>query len=130
MRAAPTSSTSDVMTDFGSGIYLTNNDDLGPDWDMQVDETGDIRSSFRINELKKDVAYASAVALTGEIGQRRTPAVLNRIRSRARDVFRDEERIDSITTIDAQFVDNGTVEIVAIVRANLEEIELVFEVPV
>ena len=118
-----------MSDNFGGGIYLTDNSDLAPTWDLDVDESGDIRTVTGIDELNKDVAYATAVEIQDTaIGERLEPVVLRRIKAIVRSVFQDEERIDNILIVNAREAGMDTVEVVAEVRANDETIELVFEV--
>jgi hypothetical protein len=117
------------MPDFGSGIYLTRQNDLGPVWDLQVDSSGDIRMADGEDELLKDVAYSTAVRIQPELGQRFEPVVLNRIRARVKDALQDDDRIDVVLVVDATQTDSDTLSVDAVANADDEEVELVFEVP-
>lgn len=116
------------MTDnLGDGIYLTSNSDINPSWDLEVDASGDIRTTSGIDELSKDTAYQSAINIEPEIGSRITPTVQNRLQSRVRDAFDAESRITSVISLNVREIGNDAVEITARVQANDEEVELVFE---
>jgi hypothetical protein len=112
----------------GGGIYLTGTNALGGSWDLAIDETRDIRTVTGNEELEKDVAYATAVAVQEHLGDTITPLVLGQIQSTVNDVLEDESRIDSVQQVDVTHIDTDTVEVVAIVRAGRDRVELVFEV--
>lgn len=117
-----------MSDNFGGGIYLTTNTDQRPNWDLQTDESGDIRTVTGSDELQKDVAFATAVRVQDSIGERLEPVVLNRIRAQVRGALNEEPRIDTVIIIEANEVDTDTVEVVAQARAEDDTIELVFEV--
>lgn len=113
---------------FGGGIYLTNNADDPPNWDFQVDESGDIRTVRGQDELHKDVAYGTAIRVGFLIGERATPETRNKIKQRVRTTLNQESRVDSITSISVRDADTDKIEVVVIARANEDEVEFVFEV--
>lgn len=113
---------------YGGGIYLNNNDDVGPTWDIAVNSAGDIKTVTGEQELQKDVAYNTARRILQEFGQPLRPIVLNRIRARVRDALENDPRIDTVIDIDVTTVDSNSVEIVASVDAVGERVELVYEV--
>jgi len=120
-----------MATDFGSGIYLTSTKDVPPSWDMQVTNSGDIRTVSGAQELEKDVALSTTIRVGEEIGNHITPVVRNRIRARILDAFDDDDRINTVLLLEVNEVpdDKNKLEVVAQVNTvEDEEIELVFEV--
>lgn len=116
------------MTDFGGGIYLTNDDDLGPKWDIAIDTSGDVKTVRGEDELLKDVSYSTAVRVGPEIGNRLEPVVFKRIKARVKDALEDEPRIRSVLLVEVNEIGTNEVEVVVEANANDEDIELVFEV--
>ena len=117
-----------MSDNFGGGIYLTTNTDQDPNWDLQVNEAGDIRTVTGNDELQKDVAFATAVRVQDSIGERLEPIVLNRIRAQVRGALNEEDRIDTVVIVEARESGTDTVEVVAEARAGTDAVELVFEV--
>jgi hypothetical protein len=116
------------MSDFGGGIYLTDNSDIPPNWDLDIDKSGDVRTSVGEEELQKDISYATAVDVSSQVGNKLEPVVLRRIKALVRGVFNDDDRINNVLLIDVNEADTNTVEVAARVRSTDEDIELVFEV--
>lgn len=117
-----------MSDEYGGGIYLSSENDIGPKWDMKIDNSGDIKTVTGEAELQKDVAYSTTIRVLPELGGRIEPVVLNRIEARIRDALEDEDRINNILIIDVTDIGNDTVQIVSQVNADNETIELVFEV--
>ena len=113
---------------FGSGIHLNSNDVDGFDWDLDVDESGDLRSTSGLDELQKDVAFRSAQALEDVIGHHLTPTAMNRVRSTIRDVLETEDRIKRIVRMDVSRVGGqpNTVRVRADVNTESDVVSLVF----
>lgn len=116
------------MSDFGGGIYLSTQSDIPPEWDMMTDSSGDVKTSLYNTELEKDVAFFTSVEVEPELGQPIRPITMNRIKARVEDALDAEDRIDDILFIEVNEIGQNTVEVLAEVRANDENIELVFEV--
>jgi len=111
----------------GRGVYLTNSEDLPPQWDLQVDATGDIRTTFDgESELQKDLALATTVRLQDSVGERIDPVTLNRTKARLRNALRDEDRIQSIVLTKVREVDKNKIEAVTRAITANGEVELVF----
>jgi len=113
---------------FGSGIHLNSNDNGGFQWDLDIDESGDLRSSGGLDELQKDVSFRSAQALEDVIGQHLTPTAMNRVRSTIRDVLETEDRIERIVRMDVSRVRGqpNTVRVRADVNTESDVVSLVF----
>ena len=113
---------------FGSGIHLNSNDSGGLQWDLDVDESGDLRSSSGLDELQKDVSFRSAEALEDVIGHHLTPTAMNRVRSTIRDVLETEDRIERIVRMDVSRVGGqpNTVRVRADVNTEFDVVSLVF----
>ena len=114
---------------FGDGLYLVDSADEDQfQWDLDVDESGDLRSSGGLDELQKDVAFRSAQALEDVIGQHLTPTAMNRVRSTIRDVLETEDRIERIVRMDVSRVGGqpNTVRVRADVNTEFDVVSLVF----
>lgn len=119
------------MSDFGDGIYLTRQDDGNTYlWDIDVDETGDVRAVGGKEELLKDLAYQSREALGPIVGSALTQTTLGRIESTVTDVIANDARITTVIEVNATIVDDVDNEVEVVAEANSEDgiIELVFEV--
>lgn len=116
------------MPNFGAGIYLTDESDLEPSWDLAVDSSGDIKTVEGEDELLKDVSYSTAIRVGDSIGSTLSPVVMNRIKARVENALVDENRIDSILLVDVREIGDSTIEVVAEADSNQETIELVFKV--
>jgi hypothetical protein len=110
------------MTDFGAGPKLTQ------DWDFEIDETGDIRSVSGLDELGKDLAFASSILLEVKRGLPQSPETNKKIESQARSIALADVRIDRVEYVEVTTADNNTAEIVMVVVTDNEQQELVFEV--
>lgn len=114
------------MTDFGSGLHLNSTEDTGYVWDLDVDETGDIRTVSGMDELQKDLAFTAAIELEEYRGEPTNPTVLNRIHGVVIDILEQEVRIDNIVNVDVVETDiSNRIKISALVESNNEDIELV-----
>lgn len=110
------------MTELGAGPRLTQN------LDWQVDETGDITSSFDSKELEKDLALFSIAALDQQVGRRESPETRGLITSIVRDVHNADPRVDTVINIDVRFISrNNEAEVISTVITDEGEQELVFE---
>lgn len=111
------------MTDFGSGIFLTQ------DLDFEVTTTGDIQSSTGADELEKDIAIQSIIQLQDIRGIRGTPQEKARLRNRVRNILTDDPRISYVSNLTIRFIQGEEkAEIVASVSTIGGNQELVFEV--
>ena len=117
---------------FGNGIYLENDiEESGAyQWDLDIDESGDIRGARGIDELQKDVAFKSAQALEGLLGNQLTPTTINRIRATVQDVLEQEDRISRVVRLDVSPIDGSRNSVKVRSEVNTESgvIALVFEV--
>jgi hypothetical protein len=122
------------MTDFGRGLYLVPADVAESnnkyDWDIDVDETGDLRSTDTGDEeLQKDIAFSSATFLRRSIGGPLDPQTFNEITVILRRTFNRDQRIDDIQNLSVSEGDGiNEVRINATVIVDNSEQELVFEV--
>lgn len=78
---------------FGSGIELAEN------FDLVVDEVGDIGFVTGQAELQKDLAFRSSVLLQDELGQVSTPTTYASIRVRTRRILLADDRVQSVDFI-------------------------------
>lgn len=111
------------MTDFGAGVFLTQ------DLDFEVTNTGDIRTTRGTSELEKDMAIQSIVGLTEFGGRKQTPQTRARLRARVTDILIADPRINDVVSVDVRFKHStDTVILTTGVRTDSGEQELVFEV--
>jgi hypothetical protein len=116
-----------MSENLGRGIYLTNSEDLSPQWDLKVDATGDIRTTFNgESELQKDLALATTVRLQDSVGERIDPVTLNRTKARLRNALRDEDRIEAVVLTEVRGADSNKIEAVTRALTTDGEVELVF----
>lgn len=134
---------------FGSGIGLGGNDisddpvdggewgyDWGNawgyehEWDMEVDQTGDIKMTFGFEELKKDIAFRSAAILDGRRGEPLTPSNRADIRALVKDLLNNDPRLGRIVSLSVTESDNDPNKLLISTTVNTEEgqTDLVFEV--
>lgn len=122
------------MAEFGRGLYLVPkrvaNDSNNYSWDLDVDETGDLRpTEDGDKELQKDVAFANATFLQNAIGSPLNPESFNEIRMLVKRVLLRDDRINNVNSVRINQVnESDTIEVVALVIASDEQQELVFEV--
>lgn len=122
-----------MAADFGSGIFLSAQGDVPPLWDMEVTNSGDIRTVSGENELQKDIALSTTIRLSESVGSPITPVVLNRLRGRVFDALEDDDRIAEILEVEVQQIEGrqNEVEVAARVNADVENTsDLVFEVSI
>lgn len=77
----------------GSGIGL------GEDFDLELDETGDIKLFQQADELQKDLALLSAHKLDGLLGGRLDKQQKARLRVKTKSVLESDERVTEVTSI-------------------------------
>lgn len=112
---------------YGSGIKLDE------DWDLIVDDTGDIASSSDFNELEKDIAYALANRLENEGGLLTNPTGRAQVKSTTLEILRREPRIARVIDVVVENSEDEsnrvivTADIIAVAEDNVPE-ELVIEV--
>ena len=122
------------MTDFGKGLYLIPveiaEEHNKHNWDIDVDETGDLRmTETGDEELKKDVALSTGVALQDSLGEPMSPQTANEITALVQSVLKQNTRIDRIKDISIDSPNNrDTLSVNAVVDADSGQQELVFEV--
>lgn len=109
---------------FGAGIKLTRN------WDLEIDNTGDIATVFGIDEFEKDVAYISAKTLHEYVGEPVSILTEKEIEQALIRVLREDERIDTIIELDVYRAGStDEVEVDGRIESNRGvEYDLVFEV--
>lgn len=94
---------------WGSGLKLTR------DWDLQIDETGDLKSVFGLEELEKDLAFRTAIEIEQEIGQILTKNTLAEIRITFRQALNEDVRVNRVVNVVAEQVDTNEVRVSATV---------------
>jgi len=112
-----------MSEELGGGPALNRN------WDFDVDETGDIAKVTGTSELEKDLAFRSEVVLQDFLGRPIDSTLAQKIRGTLRSAFTEDERIESVTSI--EFERTGTDELtitVELVAEDNESYELVFPV--
>ena len=107
--------------ELGSGPALDKN------FDFIIDSSGDIEDSDGLNELEKDLSFASAFRLEDFIGQPLTPTTRQKVENALGEVFDRESRIDSVQSIEVEQVDYGF-DVQAVVIVNSEQQTLIFPV--
>lgn len=106
---------------FGSGPALDRN------FDFIIGPTGDLLDYDGLQELEKDLAFASAYLLDEYTGQPLTPTTERKIRNTLEGLFDDEPRISSLRSFDLTEKSYGF-NVKAKVIASGERQELVFPV--
>lgn len=112
------------MANFGGGIFLST------DWDLDVDESGDVRTVTGEDELQKDVAFQTASALEDVRGGPQSPDLRSETINAIKNILVEEPRVDRILSIDVREAgeDLDKMEVIIEVNADLTQQELVFEV--
>lgn len=80
---------------------------LDENFDFIVDSSGDVEDSDGLNELEKDLSFASAFRLEDFIGQPLTPTTRQKVENAVEEVFDREERIDSVQNIEVEQANYG-----------------------
>lgn len=114
-----------MSTEYGSGIYLTQN------LDFEINTTGDLRASFGIDELEKDLAYNSIDELKEIPGRRKTQQTISIVKSRVEQLALADPRVSNVIgEIDVFYPDarDETIEVSVTVDTVEGEQELVFPV--
>jgi len=114
---------------YGNGIALDS------DWDLIVDETGDIKASRGEDELEKDLAYISAVRLTEETGTPLIPSNFSQIENTLATVLSRDPRLNRVTEVEvtANEDNNDAIDVrlrAIIFGADEVETDLIFTVEV
>lgn len=112
------------MTELGAGIALDT------DWDLIIDNTGDIDETRGSEELQKDIAFNATLALQDILGQPVTRELMARTRSIVQDVLVEDPRVATVTNITARKIEDNSdrIEIVASVNADQGQQDLVFTI--
>jgi len=108
----------------GSGLYLDTN------FDLDVGQTGDLRSVNGVDELQKDLAFQLTILLDNFIGQPLSPETEAQIKSITIDTLSSDNRVGQVdrSSITVRKPDRNTIAIQAPVIADNERRELVFEI--
>lgn len=117
------------MTDhFGSGIHLNESSSDGLSWDLDVDESGDIRTTSGLDELKKDLSFSLASRLEGILGNPLTPTTMNRIQAIVDDGISQDDRISRVIALDVQRVEGrpNTVQVQSQLNTTEGVVDLIF----
>lgn len=80
---------------------------LDKDFDFVLDSSGDIKDSNGLDELEKDLSFASAFRLQDHIGTPLTPTTRQKVENALTEVFDKEPRIDSVQEMEVEQVDYG-----------------------
>lgn len=112
------------MVEAGGGIYLTQN------FDFEVNEAGDIRTTRGVSELEKDLAFKSADNLQEILGEHLTPKTRGKIKQVIKRVASDDPRVGQPTSITVTYPEERSDRAkLTIVMETLDgEQPLVFEV--
>lgn len=119
------------MTDknFGSGIKLTHN------WDIDVDNTGDVATVSGSEELQKDSSMLSSITLEKQLGK----SIQSRLNSNSmkdiellvRRTLLSDERIKRVVNVEAWSPEN-TIDLIEIeaevIADSSQKYDLIFEV--
>lgn len=112
-----------MSEELGGGIYLD------PDFDFEVDSTGDLRTSTDLDELGKDISFNVATELQGELGRRVDTTTQKRINLIVQNELIEDPRIGSINDVTVrQLLPNDGYEVVANCNTVGRTVELIFEV--
>lgn len=114
-----------MSEEYGAGVALDRS------LDFVVDHTGDIKSSFGLDELEKDLAFQMQRYLSDYLGQPVTNNLRSQVRADVSAIAAADNRIESALKEDVSVEWNERrrkIEISMIVTANDEEQRLVFEV--
>jgi len=76
--------------ELGAGQYLDQN------LDFSVDETGDVRSAYGIEELEKDLSFQMIASLSQFLGERPTPELEADIKRMAYRVAAADVRVSAV----------------------------------
>lgn len=95
---------------------------LDDDFDLIVDQSGDIRctnqSQSRTEELEKDLAFAIANRLDGERGVRATPQQQAQFRAIVRNVINRDPRVSSINKLEIREQEDSFEMTIGVVTEN------------
>lgn len=90
----------------GSGIKLTS------DWDLEVDNTGDIATVSGQKEIEKDLAMLLSIQLEKKVGQSIDPTQtansLKQIELLVHRTLLADARVPSVETVDARLTEDET----------------------
>lgn len=104
----------------GSGIKLSEEkqiDDQTVNWDLVIDNTGDISAEFGVDELAKDLAFQTASQLDAYLGAPLDETFKGRIRVKAKNIILQDPRIDSVPQLSVESDDDTiTLEVTALVE--------------
>lgn len=108
---------------FGSGIKLTRN------WDLEIDNTGDIMTTSGVDEFEKDVAFISTDTLHDYVGKPVGILTEKEIEQALIRALRDDERIDTIIELNVyRLSDPDQIEVDGRIESDHQTYDLVFEV--
>lgn len=110
------------MVEAGGGIYLTR------DWDFEIGETGAIRTVTGIDELEKDLAFSSAIALDDVLGEPLTPSTKTTIRSTIQGIMNTDPRISQVRSLQVSYPNQEEVQIRVEAQTTDADQPLVFEI--
>jgi hypothetical protein len=109
---------------FGSGLYLDNT------FDLDVGQTGDLRSVEGVDELQKDLAFQLTILLDDLVGQPLDPETEAQVKSITIDVLTSDNRVEDVdrSGITVRKPRRDTITIQTPVIADNETRDLVFEI--
>lgn len=96
-------------------------------FDFIIGPTGDLLDYDGLDELEKDLAFASAFLLDEYTGEPLTPTTERKIKNKLEGLFSDEPRISSLRSLTVTETDYGF-EVQAKVIASDERQEIVYPV--
>lgn len=88
------------MTEFGAGIYLDD------EFDLEVSESGDLRTTIGLSEVEKDLAFKSTQRLQPILGSPKTQLVASEIERIITTITNNEPRVGRVTDIDVFYPDD------------------------
>lgn len=81
---------------WGAGIKLT------PNWDLEVDKTGDIAGVAGIDEIEKDLSFRTAIELDKEVGGIIDKNTLAEMRIVVRQSLNNDERVNRVVDVSSE----------------------------
>ena len=114
-----------TQENLGGGIALNR------DFDLEIDNTGDIKTIYGIDEVKKDIVYNLNENLQDILGQSKEESTLQEANKIIRDTVSSYSNVDGILGLEIYFLGFGEeydMRINMIISINDEEKELVVNV--
>lgn len=107
----------------GAGLALNPASQPGYDWDLRVDETGALVSTFGIDEYGKDIAFQTARQAGTLRGERLTANALEDVRLLLQRVLEDDPRTKAVRQLDLSPSDRDADTLVVTAKVTAEDDE-------